>query len=75
MPDVLALERRVLDVCVSTGLPQPRWSKDTTPYPAFRNLRISAFEALVARDPPHPWLCITIGTGCFLLAPAGRNTV
>ena len=29
----------------------------------------------MAREPPQPWLCITIGTGRRFVAPAGRKSV
>jgi len=53
--------------------PNPRWSKLSTPNPAFRKSANAAGS--VVRLPAHPWLWNTSGTGLDGRAPKGLNSV
>jgi hypothetical protein len=53
--------------------PKPRWSNDTTPYPA-SSQRANAAGSVV-REPPQPWLCMIIGTLVLRVAAAGLKSV
>src|SRR5690606_8124186 len=53
--------------------PNPRWSIETTPYPA--SVQRFACAALVIRDPPHPCPSSSTGTLRLAEAPAGLKMV
>src|SRR5690606_12366579 len=53
--------------------PSPRWSTETTPYPA--SVQRFACAALVIRDPPHPCPSSSTGTLRLAEAPAGLKMV
>ena len=69
----MALDGRVLDVGLAAALAEAALVEGQHAVPGVEEGRNAVGS--VVREPPQPWLCMSIGTRWSLVAPAGLKSV